>query len=158
LCSQFEQYQLDNDRHLQESVEQNHQFLLDLRMKLQVTNTFRQEVVAKILDLEARLPKSPMCNLSHGDATEEHVFSIFSKQTRFDKGEGSQDENDFVKRDNKFYFPISDYLGFQGDNPIKWICKCNSYFIMHQIPHIYKSHITTIQFMVQVVNDIMDTY
>jgi hypothetical protein len=74
LCSQFEQYQLDNDRHLQESVEQNHQFLLDLRMKLQVTNTFRQEVVAKILDLEARLPKSPMCNLNHGDATEEHVF------------------------------------------------------------------------------------
>jgi hypothetical protein len=53
---------------------------------------------------------------------------------------------EFIKKDTRFFFPRTDCPGFSGDNPIEWVRKCNSYFVMHQVPTMYKTHLATIQF------------
>jgi hypothetical protein len=58
----------------------------------------------------------------------------------------TSEDHDFIRREGKFHLPRADYPGFNGVNPIEWLRKCNSFFEMHQVPSVYRTHLATMQF------------
>jgi hypothetical protein len=125
----------------------NEQFQLN---DTQLINMFRQDMDTRFSDLDARMPKTPVPEAAPNKSLgAEHVLSTFHKNLRSDKGETSHerlDDSDIIKCEPKFQFPRQDCPSFNGENPTKWIRKCNTYFALHQVPHTYKTHLSTIPF------------
>jgi Retrotransposon gag protein len=76
----------------------------------------------------------------------DHQISATQPHIGSDKGLETPNESDFIRRESKFHFPRSECPGFNGDNPVEWLRKYHSYFELHQIPDMYKTHLATIQF------------
>jgi Retrotransposon gag protein len=65
-----------------------------------------------------------------------------------DVGSGSQHPHDGTssQRIDRHQPPRADCPGFNGDNVIEWIRRCNSLFEMYQVPPPYKTKLATMQF------------
>jgi Ty3 transposon capsid-like protein len=96
-------------------------------------------VLARFTELESRLPpvSSP---------PRDGVMSAHPNQPPAEKGEQSSNDSELIHRESKFHFPRQDCPRFEGDSPVEWIRKCNSYFTLHQVPNQYKTHLATLQF------------
>jgi hypothetical protein len=106
-----------------------------------------QTIHQEIQMLETKIGKG--CNPSlvpNGTNTTPQSVSTYRIGPVTDKGIIASDDSDFLKRDSHFQFPRSDCPGFNDTNPVEWVCKCNSYFDLHQIPIQYCTHLATIQF------------
>jgi hypothetical protein len=75
-----------------------------------------------------------------------HSVSHFRQSPISDSNEPTLEDQDFLHREGKFHFPKSDCPGFNGTNPIEWLQKCTSFFELHQVPAIYRTHLAILQF------------
>jgi Retrotransposon gag protein len=156
LRNQLEQYQVSTDKRFAEEAMITRQLLVaSMNEQFQLNNTqlinmFRQDMDSRFSDLDARMPKTPIPEAASDKSPDgEQVLSTFHKKFRSEKGNTSQervDDPDLIRRETRFQFPRHDCPNFNGENPTEWLRKCNTYFALHQIPHVYKTQLSTIQF------------
>jgi hypothetical protein len=72
--------------------------------------------------------------------------STFKAPAPLDKGPQSELDSEFIRKETRVVLPRADCPGFNGDNPVEWMRKCNSFFEMHQVPIPYRTHLATMQF------------
>jgi hypothetical protein len=61
-------------------------------------------------------------------------------------GSGSRSipDVDSGQRTDRYVIPHADCPGFNGDNIIEWLRRCQSHFDMHQVPDNLKTQLATI--------------
>jgi hypothetical protein len=90
-------------------------------------------------------------SLGTGTASSSHSVppqpvSTFKNAAPLDKGPQSELDSEFIRRETRVVLPRADCPGFNGDNSVEWMRKCNSFFDMHQVPIPYRTHLATMQF------------
>jgi Retrotransposon gag protein len=97
--------------------------------------------------LEAKIDKGKTTSpVLDGTSSTPQPVSTFCTDYNPEKDPSSFEEMDFLRRDSKFHFPRSDFPGFNGLNSVEWLCKRQSYFVLHHKPLQYRTHLATMQF------------
>jgi hypothetical protein len=106
--------------------------------------SLQQQLAA--LRLELANPHKPgTVSPSDGDRSQ---FIIQSTKRPPELGSGSrqQQEPDMPYRTDRYQPPRADCPGFNGENVIEWVKRCNLFFEMHQVTPTFKSKLSTNQY------------
>jgi hypothetical protein len=100
-----------------------------------------QELRSELLHTTpARSSSSPISGKSPLVMTNTH------KQHSQGSSSRSSPDYDSGQRADRFIVPRADWPGFNVDNTVEWLRRCQSYFEMHQVPDLLKTKLVTMQF------------